>query len=127
MSLFSMSGLVLKWMLRKPYTHCYPTEPRQPFPGSRGALAIQVSACSFCGLCVKRCPTQALEVDRASRRWTIDRLRCISCNYCVEQCPKKCLALTTAHGIPTVTRNREVFVALAPAPAPSPAPSGNPA
>ncbi|MEI6211748.1 MAG: 4Fe-4S binding protein [bacterium] len=123
MSLFSMSGLVLKWMLRKPYTHCYPTEPRQPFPGSRGALAIHLPTCTFCGICAKRCPTQALTVNRAARHWTIDRLRCISCDYCAEHCPKKCLSLTTAHGIPTVTRDREVFVA----PAPAPAPTGNPA
>ena len=91
MSLFSMSGLVLKWLLRKPYTRRYPFEPRQPIPGSRGALAIDLPTCI---------------------------LRCISCNYCVENCPKKCLALTTAHGVPTVTRDREVFQqAAAPAPA----------
>ena len=113
MSLFSMSGLVLKWMLRKPYTRCYPFTPRQPIPGSRGTLAIHLPTCSYCGICAKRCPTQALEVDRAAKRWSIDRLRCITCNYCVEHCPKKCLALTTAHGVPTLTRDREVFEAPA--------------
>jgi len=117
MSLFSMSGLVLKWMLRKPFTRRYPFEVRQPIPGSRGALSINLAACSFCGICSKRCPTQALEVDRAAKRWTIDRLRCITCNYCVEQCPRKCLTLTTAHGIPTVTRDKEVFEMPATAPA----------
>ncbi len=119
MSLFSMSGLVLKWLLRKPYTSRYPFEPRQPIPGSRGALAIDLPVCIFCGICAKKCPTQAIEVDRAAKRWTIDRLRCISCNYCVENCPKKCLVLTTAHGVPTVTRDREVFQqAAAPVAAP---------
>jgi ech hydrogenase subunit F len=111
MSLFRMSGLVLKWLVRKPCTHRYPFEPRQPFPGSRGAVCIELPACVFCGICAKRCPTQALEVDRAAKRWIVDRLRCISCDYCVEHCPKKCLALSTAHGIPTVTRDREVFEA----------------
>ncbi len=109
MSLFSMSGLVLKWMLRKPCTRRYPFEVRPAIPGSRGTLFINLSSCSFCSLCAKKCPTQALEVDRAAKRWTIDRLRCITCNYCVEQCPKKCLSLTTAHGVPTVTRDKEVF------------------
>ena len=118
MSLFSMSGLVLKWLFRKPYTSNYPFEPRKPIPGSRGALAIELPTCIFCGICAKKCPTQALEVDRATKCWTIDRLRCITCNYCVEQCPKKCLELTTAHGVPTVTRDREVFAMPAAAPAP---------
>ena len=113
MSLFSMSGLVLKWLVRKPYTSRYPFEPRKPIPGSRGALDINLSSCTFCGICAKRCPTQAIEVDRLAKRWTIDRLRCITCNYCVENCPKKCLTLTTAHGVPTVTRDREVFEAPA--------------
>ena len=121
MSLFSMSGLVLKWMLRKPFTRRYPFEVRPPIPGSRGALVIDLSTCVFCGICAKKCPTQAIEVDRAAKRWTIDRLRCITCNYCVENCPKKSLALTTAHGVPTVTCDREVFEAPAATPAAAPA------
>ncbi len=108
MSLFSMSGLVMKWLFSKPYTSRYPFEPRQPIPGSRGTLDIALSDCTYCTLCAKRCPTAAIEVDRAAKRWTIDRLRCISCNCCVEVCPKKCLAMNTAHGVPTVTKDREV-------------------
>jgi ech hydrogenase subunit F len=40
--------------------------------------------------------------------WAIDRLLCISCGYCVENCPKKSLALSTKHGVPTVTKDREI-------------------
>ena len=109
MSLFSMTGLVLKWLLRKPYTSRYPFEPRQPLPGSRGMLDVTLTACTYCTLCAKRCPTQAIEVDRTAKRWTIDRLRCITCNCCVEVCPKKCLEMGTAHSIPTITKDREVF------------------
>jgi len=109
MSLFSMTGLVIKWLLRKPYTSRYPFEPRQAIPGSRGTLSVVLSDCTYCTLCAKRCPTGAIEVDRAAKRWTLDRLRCIACNCCVEICPKKCLAMTTAHGVPTVTKDREVF------------------
>jgi len=109
MSLFSMSGLVMKWLCRKPYTNRYPFEPRQPLPGSRGSLDVKLDTCIFCTICAKRCPTQAIEVDRAAKHWTFDRLRCISCGSCVEACPKKCLSLNTAHGVPTVTKDRECF------------------
>jgi len=109
MSLFSMTGLVTKWLFRKPYTSRYPFEPRQPLPGSRGTLGVTLTDCVFCTLCAKRCPTQAIEVDRAARRWTIDRLRCIACNCCVEVCPKKSLEMKTAHGIPTVSKDSEIF------------------
>ena len=112
MSLFSMTGLVLKWLLRKPYTSRYPFEPRQPFPGSRGALAIDLPGCVYCGICAKRCPTQALEVTREPKTWTIDRLRCISCNYCVEVCPKKCLALDTKYAPVSTARSKDMFKAV---------------
>ena len=108
MSVFAMSKIVLKALISPPVTHRYPLDPRQPFAGSRGELAIDIEKCTFCVLCEKRCPTGALKVDRPGRVWTIDRLACITCNYCVEACPKKCLALTTNHGTPTVTKEREV-------------------
>lgn len=109
MALFNMTGLVMKWLFRKPYTSRYPFEPRQPLPGSRGSLGVTLTECTYCTLCAKKCPTQAIEVDRANKHWNIDRLRCITCNYCVEACPKKCLVLNTAHGVPTITKDREVF------------------
>jgi len=109
MSLFTMTGLVIKSLFRRPSTHRYPFEPRVPVAGMRGALTIDLGTCIFCGMCVRKCPAQALEVDRAAKRWTIDRLRCVSCGACVEACPKKCLQLSTAHGVPVVTRDREVF------------------
>jgi formate hydrogenlyase subunit 6/NADH:ubiquinone oxidoreductase subunit I len=46
-------------------------------------------------------------VNRAEKKWAIDRLRCINCGYCVEACPKKSLEMTTSHGSPAVTRDRE--------------------
>ena len=109
MSLFCMTGLVMKWLLRKPYTSRYPFEPRHALTGSRGSLGVHLTECTYCTLCAKRCPAAAIEVDRAGRRWTLDRMRCITCSCCVEVCPKKCLTMETAHGIPTVTKDRERF------------------
>ena len=49
MSLFCMTGLVMKWLLRKPYTSRYPFEPRQPLTGSRGSLGVSLTDCTFSG------------------------------------------------------------------------------
>jgi formate hydrogenlyase subunit 6/NADH:ubiquinone oxidoreductase subunit I len=46
-------------------------------------------------------------VNRAQKKWAIDRLRCITCGYCVEVCPKKSLKLGTDHAAPTVTKDLE--------------------
>ena len=109
MGYFEMSKLALKWALMKPPTTRYPFEPRIPIAGSRGQLVFTKDNCVYCNICAKKCPTGALLVNRAQKKWAIDRLRCITCGYCVEVCPKDSLALATGHGSPAVTRDREFF------------------
>jgi ech hydrogenase subunit F len=109
MAYFEMSKLALEWAFRKPVTSRYPFEPRRIIPGSRGQLVFTKGNCVYCTVCAKKCPTGALTVNRAQKRWSIDRLRCISCGYCVDSCPKDSLALATDHGHPTVTRDRESY------------------
>lgn len=109
MAYFEMSRLALKWALTKPPTSRYPYEPRRVISGSRGQLVFTKENCVYCTVCAKKCPTGALTVIRAQKRWIIDRLRCISCGYCVEVCPKDSLALSTSHGTPAVTRDREFY------------------
>lgn len=107
MAYFKMSKLALKWALKKPPTTQYPFEPRKPLAGSRGKLVFTKNNCVYCNVCAKKCPTNAIVVNRANKKWAIHRLRCISCGYCVEACPKDSLALDTDHGAPIVTRDRE--------------------
>lgn len=109
MPYFAMSRLALKWALKKPVTTRYPFEPRRALPRSRGRLAFTKDNCVYCTVCAKRCPTGALAVNRAQKKWSIDRLLCITCGYCVEVCPKKSLELETTHAGPSVTKDREVF------------------
>lgn len=40
--------------------------------------------CTFCGACVKVCPTEAITIDR----FRVDTERCIGCGACVRSCPK---------------------------------------
>ena len=121
MSYFRMAKLALKWAVHKPATHQYPFEPRQVIPQSRGTLVFAKDKCVCCTVCRKKCPTGAIGVNRTQKKWAIDRLRCISCGYCVEVCPKGALSLSTNHGIPVVTKDREIFQVETPAPAPKPA------
>jgi ech hydrogenase subunit F len=109
MAYFEMSSLALKWLLSKPATTRYPFEPRHVLEGSRGTLVFTRETCVYCTVCAKKCPTGALGVNRAQKKWTIDRLLCITCGYCVEACPKKSLVLDTPHAVPAVTRDRECF------------------
>ena len=109
MPYFEMSFLALKWALRKPPTTQYPFEARKAIAGSRGQLIFTQDNCVYCTVCAKRCPTGALKVDRAQKKFVLDRLRCISCGCCVEICPKNSLALSTDHGSPTTSRDSEIY------------------
>jgi formate hydrogenlyase subunit 6/NADH:ubiquinone oxidoreductase subunit I len=125
MSYFRMAKLALKWAVRQPATHRYPFVPRQVIALSRGTLVFARDKCVCCTVCRKKCPTGAIGVNRTQKKWAIDRLRCISCGYCVEVCPKGALSLSTAHGIPTVTKDREIYkveIPVAPKPAAAPKP-----
>ena len=109
MGYFEMSKLALKWALMKPATSQYPFTPRKALKGSRGRLVFTKDNCVYCNICAKKCPTGALVVNRTQKKWIIDRLRCITCSYCVEVCPKDSLAMTSDHGSPAVTRDREFY------------------
>lgn len=54
-------------------------------------IDIDMSTCVLCGICAKKCPTIAIEVDRLNKTWTIRRDECVLCGNCITVCPKKSL------------------------------------
>ncbi len=62
--------------------------------GRFGLAKLQLAdhRCDGCGVCAKRCPTQAIEMRRGLPFWT---LRCESCMRCYGICPKN--AVQTSH------------------------------
>jgi formate hydrogenlyase subunit 6/NADH:ubiquinone oxidoreductase subunit I len=109
MKLFSFAKMILTSLFRKPATVLYPFCPAKISKDARGLIAIDISKCIYCGICVRKCPTGALAVDRGSKSWQIDRLKCIWCGACVEVCPKKCLVQNSEYSKPTCAKNIEVF------------------
>jgi ech hydrogenase subunit F len=107
MAYLEMTKLALKWAVTKPATSQYPFTPRQALAGSRGRLVFTKDTCIYCNVCAKKCPTDALVVNRKDKKWSIDQLRCITCGYCVEVCPKKSLSMDSGHDRVTLTRDRE--------------------
>ncbi|MBL8027576.1 MAG: 4Fe-4S dicluster domain-containing protein [Fibrobacteres bacterium] len=90
-------------LFKKPACYMYPFKTRDFFPNTRGTLQIDIDKCIYCGICVKKCPSQAIEVKRVKpakpdepaptekSTWTLTRNRCVTCSSCIENCPKKCL------------------------------------
>lgn len=58
--------------------------------GVKGALTPDWTPenCTYCGLCQKTCPSNAITVESKAKTLTFDKAGCISCGRCVKSCPK---------------------------------------
>lgn len=92
---------VLLNALERPVTRRYPLERREPHPGSRGHIEMELAPCTSCGLCQRRCPTDAIKVSKTPKNWSLDPHLCIVCGFCVEVCPPKCIKMNAAHRKPS--------------------------
>lgn len=82
----------------------YPVVPREWQERTRGHIEINEEACILCGICAKKCPADAITVDRAGRTWTIERMQCVQCNACADSCPKKCLSMAPDYTQPSTEK-----------------------
>jgi NADH-quinone oxidoreductase subunit I len=93
-------ALTLKHFFTPSVTRQYPTEKRDPFPGSRGLHALVRNPdgkekCVGCGLCAAMCPSECIYIytsegddhKKIVDRYEIEVLRCVYCALCVEACP----------------------------------------
>ena len=110
MAFFEMAKTAIKSVISRPATLMYPSRPAKMTDISRGHVVFDGSMCISCGLCMKKCPAEAICVAREEKTWTIDRLRCVVCNSCVEVCPVSCLSMDTQYSPALDTRGgRETF------------------
>ena len=109
-------GIILKQLFLKPATNKFPAKyapasiiqfldkvtkgelkliPPIPVPPQfRGKIAYDIEKCSGCKLCVKICPTRAIEFIPEEKKVKIFISRCCFCAQCVEICPVDALAMT---------------------------------
>ena len=109
MAVFKMGKLVFGRLFQKPATLMYPVVPREWKERTRGHIDIDVDACIKCGICMRKCPTNAITVDRDASTWEIQRMQCIQCGCCVDYCPKKCLTMAPEYTTPNVVKVIDTF------------------
>lgn len=94
-----MLGDIVHSLFIRPATEFYPFV-RNPDPERlRGKLIWNPEKCSGCQLCVKDCPSEALELivlDKATKRFVMryHEDRCTFCAQCVESCRLKCIGMS---------------------------------
>jgi len=93
----AMIAMVLQTLFQKPATVDYPNKPLPMTANFRGKLNFLPEKCIGCLICMKDCPTNAIEIKKLGEKkfeMDIDLGKCIYCGQCVDSCPKKALAIT---------------------------------
>ena len=70
-----------------------PAPPKEAPAASGGKPVNDLSKCVYCTLCAKKCPQEAIAVDRAAKTWALEEEKCVGCGLCAANCPKKCLEM----------------------------------
>lgn len=99
---------VITHLFRKPATCAYPFEPAHIYPHFRGRIEFDSSKCIGCQICVKVCPSKAIEIPLSAEQPAAEEGKparrkfdcimkldhCVYCAQCVDSCPKKALGIT---------------------------------
>jgi formate hydrogenlyase subunit 6/NADH:ubiquinone oxidoreductase subunit I len=88
---------LLHSLFLKPATTLYPAVKVEMPPRFRGKLAFYPERCICCKMCVRDCPTGAIQIRKVAEKQfeaDIDLSKCIYCAQCVDSCPKKALEAT---------------------------------
>ncbi len=95
----TMLGEIVHSLFTPPVTERYPFE-RNPNPVRlRGKLVWDPEKCTGCQLCVKDCPSNALDfivLDKVNKRFVLRYYadRCTFCAQCVENCRFRCVSMS---------------------------------
>ena len=113
---FSMLSQVFTQMFKKPFTNKFPAKyapnnttkfleevgsgnikiipPVDVPPGYRGKIQYDKEKCTGCKLCIKVCPSEAIEFKESEKKIRIFLARCTFCSQCNDICPFKCLSMS---------------------------------
>ena len=99
MSYGTMLADVWGSFFKKPVTQKYPFERLEAPDHYRGKLVWTPGKCNGCCLCMKDCPSNAIElitIDKKAKRFVMEYHadRCTYCAQCVQNCRFDCLGMS---------------------------------
>lgn len=100
MAIGVLFGNLVKSLFSKPATESYPFTKSITPDRLRGKLVYDPENCHGCMLCVKDCPSNAIEliIIRSEKRFVMRYHpdRCVYCSQCVQDCRFNCLNMSNS-------------------------------
>ena len=59
-----------------------------------GKLSVDMERCTLCGVCVKNCPVEVLQIEDDAVRQIYAGFGCVACGHCMMVCPEACITVT---------------------------------
>lgn len=113
---FAMVSQLLTQMFKKPFTNKFPAKyippsttkfledvqngkatiipPIETPEGFRGKIQYDKDKCTGCKLCIRVCPSGAIEFKEKEKKIKIYLARCTFCSQCNDVCPVNCLSMS---------------------------------
>lgn len=92
-----MSHQVMHSVGKKAATVMYPAVKIEMPENFRGKITFEAEKCIGCKMCMRDCPSNAIEIVKVGEKrfeCRIDCSKCIYCAQCVDSCPKDALHAT---------------------------------
>ena len=92
-----IARLLMQSLFKKPATGNYPFDLSGMPEGFRGKLKFNAEMCIGCKMCMRDCPSGAIEINKIGEKQfqaQVNLAKCIYCGQCVDSCPKKALQIT---------------------------------
>lgn len=99
---------VLNSIFKKPATTRYPFVKFEMPDKFRGKLKFYPERCIGCKLCMRDCPSNAINIKKVGEKQfeaQIDLGKCIYCGQCVDSCLKKALEMTKEFELASLNRD----------------------
>jgi len=93
-----IARLLIQSLFKKPATLNYPAKRSGMPEGFRGKLKFNPQTCIGCKMCMRDCPSAAIEIRKVGEKQfeaEINLAKCIYCGQCVDSCLKHALEITS--------------------------------